>query len=392
MRKLALSLLILTMLTGCWSSLELNDQAFVSLLIIDRNDDGIEVTYGVPLTTNLTSGDAGGSAPGSQVFGFFSRTAPTLEEAIQKVQGDLSRRANIGQNRNIVIGRRFAESGITPVLELAARNPYIRMNTNMFLIDGYAKEEVSKATVVSERFFVSILNNYIEQRTVLQTTIKDFMLSKASGGDGLLPIINFSNASEGAIVGKSSTVSTGGAGIIKKGKLVEPILTPDQTSAAQSIRNQLGQYYFSIKVPKDEGWIGLYSSSVDVQTKIMKLQNKYHIILTPTSEVEAIGNNSDMNFTIYENVKKLEDSIEQYSNELLVNSMEVIQQTGADVFHFDRYMMMKYPKEWDKVKDHWREYYRDQLVIDIDSVFHIRRKGSTVRSFKSQFIDNNEGD
>jgi len=392
MRKLALSLLILTMLTGCWSSLELNDQAFVSLLIIDRNDDGIEVTYGVPLTTNLTSGDAGGSAPGSQVFGFFSRTAPTLEEAIQKVQGDLSRRANIGQNRNIVIGRRFAESGITPVLELAARNPYIRMNTNMFLIDGYAKEEVSKATVVSERFFVSILNKYIEQRTVLQTTIKDFMLSKASGGDGLLPIINFSNASEGAIVGKSSTVSTGGAGIIKKGKLVEPILTPDQTSAAQSIRNQLGQYYFSIKVPKDEGWIGLYSSSVDVQTKIMKLQNKYHIILTPTSEVEAIGNNSDMNFTIYENVKKLEDSIEQYSNELLVNSMEVIQQTGADVFHFDRYMMMKYPKEWDKVKDHWREYYRDQLVIDIDSVFHIRRKGSTVRSFKSQFIDNNEGD
>jgi len=392
MRRLAISLLLLVLLTGCWSSLELNDQAFVSVIIIDRNDDGIEVTYGIPLTTNLTSGEASGSAPGDQVFGYFSRTAPTLEEALQKVQGDLTRQANIGQNRHIVVGRRFAESGITPVLELAARNPYIRMNTSLFLIDGYAKEEIANASVVSERFFTSILNKYIEHRTVLQTTIKDFMLSKASGGDGLLPILNFSDVSEGAIVGKSSTVSTGGAGIIKKGKLLNRILTPDQTSAAQSIRNQLGQYYFSVESPAGDGWIGLYSSSVDVKTKIEKKQNNFRIIVNPISEVEAIANNSKMNFTIYEDIKKLEGIIEQYSDEMLVNAMEVIQKTGADVFHFDRHMMMKFPKEWEKVKDHWREYYRDQLVIDIDSVAHIRRKGSTVRSFKSQFIENNEGD
>lgn len=392
MRRLAVSLFFLVILTGCWSSLELNDQAFVGVLIIDRNDEGVEVTYGVPLTTNLTSGDSSGSAPGDQVFGYFSRTAPTLEEAIQKVQGDLSRRVNIGQNRNIVIGRRFAESDITPVLELAARNPYIRLNTNMYLIDGYAKEEVAKASVVFERFFISILNKYIQNRTVIQTTIKDFMLSKSSGGDGILPILNFSGASEGAIVGQPSTISTGGAAIIKKGKLVEPILTPDQASAAQSIRNQLGQYYYSVDSPADDGWIGLYSSSVDVQIKAEKQHNQYHIVVKPTSEVEAIGNNSKMNFTIYEDVKKLEETVEQYSDKLLVSAMDVIQQTGADVFHFDRYMMMKYPKEWNKIKDHWREYYRDQLVIDFESIIHIRRKGSTVRSFENQFIENNEGD
>jgi len=392
MRKLTISLLLLMMLTGCWSSEELNDQAFIGVLIIDRNDDGIEVTFGVPLTTNLASGETSGSASGGEVFGYFSRTAPTLEEAMQKVQGDLSRRANIGQNRNIVVGRRFAEEGITPVLELAARNPNIRMNTNMFLVDGYAKDEVAKATVTSERFFISLLNKYVEHRTALQTTIKDFMLSKASGGDGLLPIINFSDNTEGAMVGKSSTVGTGGAAIIKKGKLVEPILTPDQTSAAQSIRNQLGNYFFSIESPTENGWIGLYSTSVDVKTKIVKKENKYHIVIKPTSEVEAIGNNSTMNFAIYEDVKKLEDSIDQFSDQLHADTMHVIQQTGADVFHFDRYMMVKYPQDWRKIKDHWREYYRDQLAIDIDSDIRIRRKGSTVRSFKSQFIEHNEGD
>lgn len=129
-----------------------------------------------------------------------------------------------------------------------------------------------------------------------------------------------------------------------------------------------------------------------MKTKIVKKENKYHIVIKPTSEVEAISNNSTMNFAIYEEVKKLEDSIDQFSDQLHADTMHIIQQTGADVFHFDRYMMVKYPQEWRKIKDLWREYYRDQLAIDIDSDIRIRRKGSTVRSFKSQFIEHNEGD
>ncbi|MFC6334530.1 Ger(x)C family spore germination protein [Paenibacillus septentrionalis] len=386
MRRLALSLLLLSMLTGCWSSIELNDQAFISLMIIDRNDDGIEVTFGIPLTNNLAGGEAAGSAANGQVFGYFSRTAPSLEEAIQKVQGDLSRRANLGQNRNIIVGRAFAESGITPILEMAARNPYIRLNTNLFFVDGYAKDEVANSNVVSERFLVTILKKYIEHRTVLETSIKDFMLSKASGGDGLLPIITFSDKSKGAVVGLSSTAGTGGAAIIRNGKLVEPFLTPQQASVAQSIRNQLGQYYFSVQSPTDGKDVGLYSTSIDVKTKI----KNHTIMVQPVSEVVVTGNNSSINLTINEDIEKLEKVIMDDSNEQLTSTMEVIQQSGADVFHFDRYYAMKYPKEMAKLKDNWRDFYKDRLVIEFDSVVHLRRKGATVRSFYNKFITENE--
>jgi spore germination protein KC len=93
-RMLLLALLFTLMLTGCWSAEELNDVAFVSIIIVDKTEEGIEVTLGVPLTNNMAVGDTGGSS-GDQLFGYFSRTGPTIEDALQKVQGDLSRKANL---------------------------------------------------------------------------------------------------------------------------------------------------------------------------------------------------------------------------------------------------------------------------------------------------------
>lgn len=389
MRKLLLVLLFMLILTGCWSSEELNDQAFVSVMIVDKTEQGIEVTLGIPLTNNMAVGDSGGSSASNQQFGYFSRTAPTLEDALQKVQGDLSRKANFGQNRNVVVGRAYAEGGITPILEFASNNPFMRLNTNLFMVDGYAKDEISKATVVSERFIVTILNKYVEQQTSMQTTIRDLMISKASGGDALLPIIKFSRISEGAIVGTAATVGTGGAGIFLNGKLVEPLLTPDQTSAAKSIRNQLNQYYYSVASPTDGNPVGFYSTIVNVNTRITKKDNKYTVIIEPNSDVVVLSNNSDIDLSRYDHTMMMEKKIEEFGNNLVSETMNIIQQTGADVFHFDRYFSVKYPREWNKIKADWREFYRDQLVVDIHNIINLRRKGSSVRSFKNTFGSNN---
>lgn len=384
MRKLLLIVLLMLVLTGCWSSQELNDQAFVSVIIVDKTEEGIEVTLGLPLTNNMAVGDAGGQSSGNQQFGFFSRTASTFEDALQKVQGDLSRKANFGQNRNIIFGRAYAESGISPILEFASNNPSLRLNTNLFMVDGYAKDEVTKATVVSERFLATILNKYIDQQTSMQTTVRDLIISNTSGGDGVIPIIKFSQISEGAIVGTASTVGTGGAGIFRNSKLIEPLLTPEQTSGAKSIRNQLRQYYYSVASPTDGNTIGFYSTIVNVKTWITKKENKYHVIVNPTSEVVVLSNNSNIDFSRYDHTRMMEKKIEEFGDSMVRETMSIIQSTGADVFHFDRYFSAKYPREFNKIQAEWREFYRDQLVVDIENVINLRRKGSVVRSFRNK--------
>lgn len=46
-------------LAGCWSATELNNRAFVSVMILDSKNDEVELTLGIPLTNRLIPGQTG---------------------------------------------------------------------------------------------------------------------------------------------------------------------------------------------------------------------------------------------------------------------------------------------------------------------------------------------
>ncbi|WP_411503609.1 hypothetical protein [Brevibacillus centrosporus] len=47
-------------LTGCWSSVELNNRSFVRIIFLDKVNDGVEVTLSFPLANRLIPGQSGG--------------------------------------------------------------------------------------------------------------------------------------------------------------------------------------------------------------------------------------------------------------------------------------------------------------------------------------------
>lgn len=376
------------LLTGCWSAVELNDRAFISVIILDLDDDeNIEVTLGMPLTDNMIAGMSSSAPEDNQSFGYFSRKGKTIEEALQKIQGDISRSITFGQNRNIIIGKKYAEHGIDRMLELAARNPFIRLNTSLFYVDGNAKEAVTNSPAITERFFVSILNNYIKNHYILNTTIRDMMISRTSGGDGLLPILSFKPNVGSPTTDLPPTVSTGGGAIIREGKLVRPYLSPDQITSAKAITKQMTQFFFSVKSPTDENSIGFYSTFIKLETKVSKQEDGIHILLRPISNVVTISSDSDLNLMDQKRIYELEKTIEMYSNNQLKDAIKVLQQSKADVFHFDRYLHVKYPKEWKQISQDWRTYYSENLKVDVESKIYLKRKGSTKMSFKEIFLN-----
>lgn len=376
------------LLPGCWSAIELNERAFISIMILDITKDGeIEVTLGMPLTNTLVPGETGSAPTEGGSFAYFSKTADSIETALQKIQGDLSRRITFGQNRNIIVGRKYAEQGISPVLELAARYPTIRLNTNLFLVDGYAKDMVSKAPPLTERLIVTILNEYVNNNFILDTTVLDMLRSQESGGNGIIPILSFDTKNVGALSKMPPSIGNGGGGIFRKGVLVEPLLSIDQATSARVINNQRSQAFFSIASPTDGNSIGFYSKAESLKTKLVRKDDGIHIVLQPTSDVEIVSSNSDIDLMDQKNIALLKDILEQRSNEKLREVLSITQKTKTDVFHFDRRIDVNYPAVWKQAKEDWPTYYSEQLKFDIESTIHLKRKGSTLRSFKSIFMD-----
>src|SRR5690606_28341323 len=117
--------------------------------------------------------------------------------------------------------------------------------------------------------------------------------------------------------------------------------------------------------------------------EVKKRGDEFYLIIRPVSEVMLLSNNSNIDFSRTDHAVMMKEQIEAYINGEISKTMSIIQQTGADVFHFDRYLDVRYPKEFQEIKENWRGYYRNHLKLDIQSEVNLRRKGSVMKSFGS---------
>ncbi|MFB9277004.1 Ger(x)C family spore germination protein [Cohnella cellulosilytica] len=378
---------VLGLLAGCWSSIELNNRAFISTMIVDRTDKGLELTLNIPLTSRLIPGQTGGTGgTNKQPVAFVTRTGATLEEALQKIQGDLPRKISFGQTHSIIVGSRLAEQGIAPILEFVSRNPYLRLNTSLFMVEGQAKEKVAKSPVVFERFFASVLNGYIRNHQVLNTTVKDLMYSSANGGDGLLPILRFDGKDASLPADTPPSVGTAGAAILLAGKVVKPRLNPDETSSARAILAQLKQYTYSVKSPTDGQEMGFYTTSLRTEIHPFRSGGRLGILIRSYSDAGIIGSDSTIDLSKQDNIRLLQREIKKFADSSTISVVEKIKTSEADVFNFARYVSVQYPKEWNRIRNDWRAYFKNDLDVRIDSIILLRRVGASTDSYRDKFL------
>ncbi|THF76538.1 Ger(x)C family spore germination protein [Cohnella fermenti] len=390
--KTTAGLLAIALLTGCWSSIELNNRAFVSVMLIDQTDKGVELTLGFPLTNRLIPGQTGGSgvsatASSAQPNAYISRVGPSLEDALQKIQGDVPRQIAFGQTHSIIIGSRFAERGVEPILEFVLRNPYLKMNTNLFLVEGPVRNKVAQMSIPFERFLASVLNGYVSNRQIMSTTVKDLMYSKANGGDGLLPILGFIHNNAALAPGSPPSLTTAGAAILRNGKLVETRLKPSELSSARAILNQLKQYIYSIDSPTDGGKIGFYTTSLDMTIRPALTGEDFKIVIRCKLQAVIIASDSEIDLESKGEIRQLEQAINKIANEGFASVVAKTRQAGADVFGFALYFSVRYPREWNRIKEQWRDYYKNRLEVKIETDAMLKRSGSSVHSIREKFLN-----
>lgn len=376
-------------LSGCWSSIELNNRAFVSIMMVDQVDDGIELSLSFPLPNRLIPGQVGGSGSGDgskEPVAFISRTGKSLEETIQKIQGDLSRKLSFGQTHSVIVGSRFAEEGIEPMLEFVSRNPFLRLNSSLFLVESPIKKKVSQAPVYFERFFASVLNGYLRNRQVLNTTIKDLMILDEAGGDGLIPILTFTRDNV-AQSNAPPAVGTGGSVVFRAGKATKVFLSAEETSAARSLLSQLPQYVYSLPSPTDGKKIGFYSTAVRTRIHPVLKNERLMLHVQSLSKANVIGSDSLIDMQNVKHLQQMQDAIAKASDDSLRDVIVKSQQAKADIFHFGQIVEARYPKYWNSIRSDWRTYYAEQLEVDVSSNVSLKRVGSTTRSFRDKYLE-----
>ncbi|RUT48285.1 Ger(x)C family spore germination protein [Paenibacillus anaericanus] len=376
----------LLLLTGCWSSMEINDRAFVTIMLVDTVEDSqdTQLTLGFQLPNQMIPGQSGGgSASSGDPYTYITKNGETISDAFRKVQSDLSRKIAFGQAHIIVIGKKFAEKGMDPVLEFVKRQPAFHINSNLFATESKVLEIINTPGLF-ERFASTILTSYIDEEVAVDTTVRDFLVARYRMGDALLPEIIFTNE-PGLINEKGKKwMGTGGAVIFRDGAMVSPKMNNDEMRASLWILSQIKTSVVSIESPTDGKKVSFYLEKM--KTKIRPRIEADSAAFTISSKAEAyvLSSESSIDLEKEDSMLLLQKELDAKIKKRIESAISKTRQAKADVFRLGEILDWRYPAMWKKLQPHWREQYAGELPINVVVKVELLRTGGAYHSIKEK--------
>ena len=356
------------LLTGCWDRREVNDTALVLGASIDKEKGkNIKLTVQILIPRAMSGGQQGAGASGtnSQVL-VRSAIGENMADAASKLQAKFPRKIFWGHCKAYIIGKNLArEGGIRNQIDFLLRHPEPRERAYLFVSDGEAAD-ILEFKPSLEQYMGEGLRKSSVMHIGISTTVKDFeQMLTGEAGAAVLPLIK-------VLTGKKTVLVTEAA-IFKKDKMIGQIDTKI-TRGLLWLRNETQVAAISVTHKKGE------TISLDPVRQTTKLlptieKGKWKILVKVTSEGSIVQNGSNLDIMSPDITKKLEKEIgKDIKQRMNLPLKQVKKGMNVDVFGFADAFYRKYPKEWEKVKDHWDKIL-PQVDVKIAVKMRLRRPG-----------------
>ncbi|MGG1397821.1 Ger(x)C family spore germination protein [Bacillus salipaludis] len=379
MKALKMFLLAITvsLLTGCWNRIEVNDIAIVTAIGLDLvEDDMIRLSLQVAIPTKL--GPTGGSKGGKERSTFvISEKGATVSEAYRNLQMKLSRRVFFSQSRVLLIGEALARRGIATIIDFYARFHQPRMNSFIMFTKGYASEVIKNIPIL-ESVSAEETKELAKLSVGVKVYVRDFLnMLLTDGFEPFAPEYKLTplEVDTKDDIGKIQVIN--GAAVFKKDKLIG-WMDDTETRGILWLRNEIEGGVISIKVPKNKGGGIISFDIIRSETKLLPIlkDGQLKLKVKVTSEMIVTENYSKVVLLNQKNLEEIQKDIEKEIRtriQLVVNSAQ--KEFQSDIFGFGQAVYRKYPKAWNTVyKKNWDQDF-PKLEVKIHSKVYVRRIG-----------------
>lgn len=377
MKKILFLLFIVMFLltsSGCWSSKELNDAAFLAGLAVEKEKNQIKATFQVLQPAKIKK-----DAPQAAVL--ISSTGPTGHEAVRRLIKGLKRRLYLSHTRVIIFDKEMLKKeNIFSILDLAYRDEQFRLQSYLYAADDPAEilRMLSPLDSVSAIGLYegtnSIKNDLSEMVTV---TSNDFMtLSMSQTCCSYITVLKKHNEKKPAM----SHVDIDGLIILKHGKMVKETPFIKGGPGILWFQNKVGDG--SVSFPIDDKYQAaaeLHEASTKIKPHVKDGKLKVDVY------VKAVGDLTEWSSpeTLDEKtLKTAEKKFGQKIKEEMEYSLKLMREEPiTDVSNIGLEVYRQMPAYWHQIKDKWDE--GEELFKKIDVSIHIDAKLKTIGLIKN---------
>ncbi len=273
---------------GCWSRLEIEQMAFVSVVGVDRGGpQGVLVSFQVvvPRVLALRQGGAAGQGPPVVVT---SVEARNVSEALARFSEVTPRGVRFKQLHAIVLGEDLARQGVGPALDFFSRHWEVRRSTWVLVAKGRAQDVLVRGRPALERIPGTGIRFILERRPAYTSTrfpvvLGDFLTALnslgrepvassvevypmreavsggGSGGQG-------GAVAEGRGAEESKELAFKGAAVFRDDRLLD-FLGPRETRGVLWVQGKVKGGIINVPAPARGSWASLVVSGATTRVK-----------------------------------------------------------------------------------------------------------------------------
>ncbi|MBB6733556.1 Ger(x)C family spore germination protein [Cohnella zeiphila] len=377
LRRTGFALLIVAMLpllSGCWSKMEINNRSFITGVFIDADGaGGVEMTVLAPLPNRLgvTGGPTQNAASKGQPFAAVTKSAQTLQEAFKRIQTDLSRKMTFGQTRVVVVGRKYAESGIRELLEWGTRFPSFPLKCFVFVAPGEAKD-IIKLTPVFEQVPSEVLREFANRHTLFNTRFKDVLVAATAKQGSVATMLTVGQAPMVSENNRMSTwIGTDGAALFQGHRLVGELNRREAMAIAWVKGSLQSPSYVVSSGEKGNVAVTLRHLKSRIRPFVRGGDVVMRVSLSAKASLDEVNGTQELDMP--SDYHLLERRLAEEVESDLRSALRKSQSVRADVLQTGSRLEWRYPRIWNRLEGRWPDAYRDDIRFEIAANIQIMK-------------------
>ena len=355
-------------LPGCTRDLaEVDSINLVLAFGVDEVANMVRVSAEIVLAQGAQGGAQQATGPQYMVA---DATAPTIEQAMNKLNTQVPREIFLPHNSLVIFGKQYAEHGIDRSFDYLDRDRNFRRNELILVTSGEARD-LLKAPTTPEGINAMGLRQLVEQYS---------QNSPVAMSQQLRVIREYMQASNAPIMtqldldSKNSPVVSG-VGIFQGPQLVGSL----NTEQSQGLFWMIGPTRDIVLNVPCQGKSGvdigstfrIMATKVKVSPIITGGKANVHVRLRGKAELERACPDLQLNV---EAMKKMEQALNQEVELRMRETMKTLQDKRTDTAQFGTAVFQQHPRLWRQYSDEWDNLFQ-HATVTYDVKIHLLRTG-----------------
>lgn len=370
---IALLLLSLCGITGCWDSIQIEERAFVLGIALDKGSkpDEIKLTYQIAIPKAMAGGAESGGGAG-QAFYNVSAEGKDFMSADREIESKVDRIRDFEHLQVILIGEGLARSGISKWIDPLVRNNQMRRRTYVLIASGDASKilEIKPPFALTPAMYLQKLVKDNEERTLnilAATDIGKLALNNRRRLDYVLARVEPTGKNE---------LMINGTGVFKRSRLIG-WFSGNETGAVKLLQGEIPFAPVTFPSPNPRAGIiavQIYEGKQEVKPELRNGKVIYKVKFTLDGDIAATQNRefNTLNDAYLTEVSKAFDKyIKQQCQAVFKKAQD---EYDADVFDFGRMLHDYDYNYWQKHQGEYNKIFRN-AKLEIKVEMKIRRTG-----------------